>query len=103
METLTPPSVSLREARRRAIAVRRDLDVILKDVLNGTIDQVSTLEVALKEMEANHGDTTYQELVNLAAPRLRVLWMRNVHPHGILTDVAPDVRAFLDVDRLVDA
>jgi hypothetical protein len=107
METSTKAPLTMREARVRGDEFRKEFDAFLTEVLRGKISDVPGVEVGLKEVEANHEGVTFQKLVELAVPRIRVMWvtrpnLRWYYP-AQLDRIDDEVREYLGLDRLVGA
>ena len=107
METSIKAPRTMHEARVRGDELRKELDAFLIKVVRGTVSDVPTVEIGLKEVEANHEGVTLQKLVELAVPRIRVMWvtrpnLRWYYPEQ-LDCIDDDVRKYLGLDRLVGA
>lgn len=101
------PPKTLHEAKERGRALRRSLDKVLTRVVEGDIQDVLTLEVCLKEVEAEHEWVTFQDVLGLVVPRLRALMAVGPRPFRFInlksSPIKKDVRNYLRVDELVKA
>jgi hypothetical protein len=107
MERSTEASLTMREMRVRGDKFRKEFDAFLIKVVRGKVSDVSAVEIGLKEVEANHEGVTFQKLIELAVPRIRVVWvtrpnLRWYYPEQ-LDRIDDGVREYLSLDRLVGA
>lgn len=68
-----PQGGTLWQARERRDILNEDIDIVLRDLVDGNIVRVSSLRGRIVWVKNRHPEVSYQELRSMLVPRLRVL------------------------------